>query len=380
MQPDHRRPQQMATRVAFFIPGFVIATWAPIVPFAKLRAGLYDAALGVVLICLGLGSLLAMPPAGALAAKQGCRRVMLASTLLMLATLPLLAIVADPWLLGGALLVFGASVGAMDCTMNIQAVVVERESGRPMMSGFHAFYSIGSLVGATCTTLLLGAGVEVIAATLVAAAVALLLALFSSGTWRTERAPGDAAVFALPRGVVVIIGLVCFVSFLVEGAMLDWSAVFLHEVKRVDLGRAGWGFVVFNFAMTAMRLVGDRVVARLGRAQAVLAGGLTGCGGLALVTLAPGFELQLAGYALIGVGCANIVPVMFSLAGDQTRMPERLAIPAVTTMGYAGVLAGPALIGFVAQGASLVTAFLLLAAALVVASIAGAMIRNSRRC
>ena len=370
----------MATRVAFFIPGFVIATWAPIVPFAKLRAGLDDAALGVVLLCLGLGSLLAMPPAGALAAKQGCRRVMLASTLLMLATLPLLAIVADPWLLGGALLVFGASVGAMDCTMNIHAVVVERESGRPMMSGFHAFYSIGSLVGATCTTLLLGAGVEVIAATLVAAAVALLLALFSSGTWRTERAPGDAAVFALPRGVVVIIGLVCFVSFLVEGAMLDWSAVFLHEVKRVDLGRAGWGFVVFNFAMTAMRLVGDRVVARLGRAQAVLAGGLTGCGGLALVTLAPGFELQLAGYALIGVGCANIVPVMFSLAGDQTRMPERLAIPAVTTMGYAGVLAGPALIGFVAQGASLVTAFLLLAAALVVASIAGAMIRNSRRC
>jgi len=374
LSPDPRRAQQRATRAAFFIPGFVIATWAPIVPFAKLRAGLDDAQLGLVLLCLGLGSLAAMPLAGALAARQGCRRVMLASSLLMLALLPLLAIVSDAWLLGGVLLLLGAAMGAMDCTMNIQAVVVEREAARPMMSGFHAFYSIGSLVGAVLVTLMLGVGVPVIAATLAVSALVLLLAAVSVGAWRGERAAGGSAVFALPRGVVLGIGLVCFVSFLAEGAMLDWSAVFLHEVKGVELERAGWAFVVFNLAMTATRLAGDGVVARIGRVRTVLGGGLVGAAGLALAMLAPDLGTGLAGYALLGVGCANIVPVMFTLAGEQTRMPGHLAIPAVTTLGYAGVLAGPALIGFVAQGASLTVALLLVALALAVAATLGSRI------
>lgn len=375
---DHRVPQQRATRAAFFIPGFVIATWAPIVPFAKLRAGLDDAALGLVLLCLGLGSLVAMPLAGALAARQGCRRVMLGSVAVMLAALPLLAIVSDPWWLGAVLLLFGASIGAMDCTMNIQAVVVEREAGRPMMSGFHAFYSIGSLAGAMLATLLLGADLGVVAATLAVAAFALLLTLASAAAWRRERAPGDAALFSLPRGVVVGIGTVCFVSFLAEGAMLDWSAVFQHEAKGIAVEQAGWAFVAFNLAMTATRLAGDRVVAWTGRPAAVLAGGVVGALGLALAIFAPAPGIGLAGYALVGVGCANIVPVMFSLAGEQTRMPERLAIPAVTTMGYAGVLAGPALIGFVAQGASLTIAFALVAVALVLASMLGAALGAPR--
>src|SRR5690606_34517635 len=154
LSPDPRPAQQRATRAAFFIPGFVIATWAPIVPFAKLRAGLDDAQLGLVLLCLGLGSLVAMPLAGALAARQGCRRVMLAAALLLLVLLPLLAVVSDAWLLGGVLLLLGAAMGAMDCIMNIQAVLVEREAGRPMMSGFHAYYSIGSLAGAVVVTLM----------------------------------------------------------------------------------------------------------------------------------------------------------------------------------------------------------------------------------
>src|SRR5690606_10510305 len=196
---DPRRAQQHATRAAFFIPGFVIATWAPLVPFAKLGTGLDEDGLGLMLLCLGMGSPLALPLAGALAARQGCRRVMLASTGLMLASLPLLALVSGPVLLGVALLLLGAAMGAMDCTMSIQAVVVERDAARPMMSGFHAFYSVGSLAGALLVTLMLGAGVPVIAATLAVSALVLLLVGVSSGAWRGERAPGGSAVFALPR-------------------------------------------------------------------------------------------------------------------------------------------------------------------------------------
>ncbi len=367
--------QQIATRAAFFVPGFVMACWAPLVPFAKARAGLDEAMLGVVLLCLGLGSLVAMPLSGIFAAKHGCRAVMLASVVLMLATLPLLALASTPLTIGLVLLVFGAAIGAMDCVMNIQAVVVERESGRSMMSGFHAFYSIGSLAGATGVALLLTAGSSALLATLAVAAGAALVTALSMRHWRSERAEQGGAVFALPRGIVIAIGTVCFVTFLAEGSMLDWSAVFLHQVRAVDLEDAGWGFVAFNLAMTVTRLLGDRVVDRVGHSVAVLSGGLLAGAGLLVATLSPPLWTALLGYALVGIGCANIVPVMFTLAGRQTRMPESIAIPAVTTMGYAGILLGPAAIGFAAQQWSLQVAFVMTALALMGAAVLGAVLR-----
>ena len=364
--------QAWATRAAFLVPGLVLAAWAPIVPLAKARAGLDDAALGVVLLCLGLGSLAAMPLAGALASRHGCRPVMLAACALMLAALPLLAVAPSALALGAVLLAFGAGMGAMDCTMNIQAVLVERDAGRPLMSGFHAFYSVGSLAGAVGAAGLLTAGLPVLAMAVAIAGLAAALVLASAPRWRRERMPAGGRSFALPRGVVVVIGAVCFVSFLAEGSMLDWSAVFLHEVRGVGVERAGWGFVAFNVAMTAARLGGDRTVARLGRRRAVLAGGLLGCAGLLLLALVPRFWTAMLGCAVLGLGCANIVPVMFSLAGEQTRMPVGLAIPAVTTLGYAGVLLGPAAIGFVADAASLTAALVMVGAALALAAAVGA--------
>lgn len=178
--PILQRSEQIATRAAFFVPGFAIACWAPLVPFAKARAGLDDAMLGVLLLCLGMGSLLSMPLAGMLAARHGCRPVMLATVLMMVLMLPLLAVVSTPLGIGVVLLVFGAGIGAMDCVMNIQAVVVERESGRAMMSGFHAFYSIGALTGAALVTLLLSVGGGALLSTLVVAAGVVAITALSS--------------------------------------------------------------------------------------------------------------------------------------------------------------------------------------------------------
>jgi len=367
--------EQISTRAAFFIPGFAIACWAPLVPFAKARAGLDDALLGVLLLCLGLGSLLSMPLAGMLAARRGCRPVMLLTVVMMVVMLPVLATASTPLGIGIALLVFGAGIGAMDCVMNIQAVVVEKESGRAMMSGFHAFYSIGALSGAALVALLLSSGASALLASLVVATGVIVITAGSARWWRSERAPHEESSFALPRGVVVVIGAVCFISFLAEGSMLDWSAVFLHEVRGVALAHAGWGFVAFNIAMTCARLFGDSVVNRLGSSKAVLAGGLLACGGFVLATLVPSFAVAMMGYALVGIGCANIVPVMFSLAGRQTRMPASAAIPAVTTLGYAGVLLGPAAIGFIAQHWSLSVAFLIAAALLACVAVIGSRLR-----
>src|SRR5690606_28916827 len=173
--PSTPRLQQHATRAAFFMPGFAIAAWAPLVPFAKARAGLDEAMLGIVLLCLGAGSLVAMPLAGALAARQGCRRVMVAAMLAASLALPALAVAPGAVGLGVALFVFGAAIGAMDCTMNLQAVAVERESGRALMSGFHAFYSIGGFAGAAAMTALLSAGAAPLPACVAAVAVVLVL-------------------------------------------------------------------------------------------------------------------------------------------------------------------------------------------------------------
>lgn len=369
------RGQQHATRAAFFLPGFATAAWAPLVPFAKHRTGLDEGSLGLVLLCLGAGSLLAMPIAGMLAARHGCRAVMIATLVMVTATLPLLAVAPSPLTLGLVLFVFGAGVGACDCVMNMQAIMVERDSGRPMMSGFHAFYSIGGAVGAGAMTALLAFHLPPWLVCLLASAVMAALLALSLPHWRTDKAPSDAPMFAVPHGVVLAIGVLCFVAFLAEGSVLDWSAVFLHEVQQVDPSRAGLGYLAFAIAMTVTRLVGDGVVARLGRYRSILIGSLVAASGFALATFAAWMPLALCGYALVGLGCANIVPALFSMAGNQKVMPESLAIPAITTLGYAGVLAGPALIGFVAQASSLVFAFSAVAVTLVLVGLCARWVR-----
>lgn len=377
MTPSSPRAQQHATRAAFFIPGFATAAWAPMVPYAKAKAGLSDASLGAVLLCLGLGSLLAMPLAGALSGRLGCRRLMVITTALILLALPLLALAPSPLVLGTALFLFGAGVGAMDCTMNMQAVAVERDAGRAMMSGFHAFYSIGGFVGAGCMTGLLLLGTPLWMAALLSVAAMLVVAVMSAPHWRPQRIAHEGPMLAIPHGVVLFISVLAFIVFLAEGSMLDWSAVFLADVRQVPRDQAGAGFAVFTLAMTAMRLFGDGIVERLGRTPTIVIGGITAATGFALATLVPSFAVALVGYVMVGLGCANIVPALFSMAGQQRAMPESIAITAVTTLGYAGILAGPAAIGGLAHLTTLGIAFLCVAALLLgVAASARALARR----
>ncbi len=365
-----------ATRIAFFISGFAMAAWAPLVPFTKERLNLNEAALGALLLCMGAGSILSMPLAGAFSARWGCRRVLVASALLVCASLPLLTQVPSALWLGVALFLFGAGIGGLGCAGNIQAIVVERASGRPMMSGFHGLFSLGGVAGAGGVIGLLGLGASLWQATCAVSAVVLAL-LAAAGPHFLARGTAQSGpafarpdiesgpVFARPTGVVLFIGTLCFILFLAEGAMLDWSALFLTQVHGMPAERAGLGYAAFATAMTLGRLTGDRWVRRIGPGRTVQVGALLAATGLALATLVPAWPPALAGFALVGLGCSNIVPVLFSLAGRQHSMPESLAVPAIATMGYAGVLMGPALIGFVAHGTSLVAAMLVLTTLLV---------------
>jgi predicted MFS family arabinose efflux permease len=369
------RQEQLSTRIVFFIAGFGMAAWAPLVPFAKTRANIDDGMLGLLLLCLGAGSIVSMPLAGALAARFGCRLVIALSTGLICLTLPFLATVSVLPQLVACLLIFGAGVGCLDVSMNIQAVIVERASGQTMMSGFHGLFSLGGIAGAAGITLLLGAGVSPLMAVLcVIAGIAAALAL-SASHLLPYGSKTEGPTFALPHGPVLFIGVLCFILFLTEGALLDWSAVFLTSVRGMDASQAGFGYATFALAMTTGRLTGDRVVRRVGPIRIVIFGALCAAAGVALATLISSWQVALLGYALVGLGCSNIVPVLFSSVGRQTIMAENVAIPAITTLGYAGILVGPAAIGFVSHSTNLQTAFMILALMLLGVAASGRLLR-----
>ena len=369
------RLEQMSTRIAFFIAGFSIAAWAPLVPYAKARAQLNEGTLGLLLLCLGVGSIIAMPMAGALASRYGCRRVLSAGTILLCLAQPMLATVSSIPLLIAALFLFGAGLGTVDSTVNLQAVIVERASGKTMMSGFHGLFSLGGIVGAAGVSGLLGLGFSPLQATLVVIVIMALALLKAGPHLLPYGSESSGPPFAIPHGVVLFIGCLCFIVFLAEGAVLDWSAVFLSAERGLDEAYAGLGYAAFALTMTAGRLSGDRIVRRLGAARVIVAGGALAAAGIFLATLSPAWEMSLLGYALVGAGCSNIVPVLYSAVGKQTVMPEHIAVPAITTLGYAGILAGPAVIGFIAHGSSLATAFLLIGGLLAAVAVSGKILR-----
>ena len=330
-------------------------------PYAKDRAGVDERMLGMLLLCLGVGSLLAMSLTGMLSARVGTRPVILASALGLCVTLPFLALAATPLTLGATLLLFGASLGSLDVAMNIHAVEVEHAAPRPLMSGFHAQYSLGGFAGAMFITLLLSVGSSPLVSVLVATAIMLAMTSVAAPRLLRTRAADGEPHFAWPRGVVLVIALLAAICFLAEGSILDWGALLITGNGLVDVERGGLGFVVFSIAMTLGRFTGDALTARIGDRPALIWGGAVAIAGFAVLLLAPEAPFSLAvamvGFVLIGFGAANIVPVLFRRAGSQKVMPAGLAIAAVTTMGYAGILLGPAVIGFVADRAGLAAAF-----------------------
>lgn len=363
-------PEQMSTRLAFLITGLAMSAWAPLIPFVKERLIIGESTLGLLILCFGVGSLIAMPLTGLLVNRYGCRRVITTSLFLMCVSLVCLAI--SPGITGMAfnLLIFGMMLGGTDVAMNMQAVVVEKASGRSMMSGFHGFYSLGGIFGAVVMSALLWLGLSPFHSLISLATVLLLMLAYcakdllpkgNSANTSGERDP----FFVLPRGKVLLIGSLCFIAFLSEGAVLDWGAVFLTSIREIDPIHAGLGYACFSVAMTIGRFTGDKIVNALGGTRIVLWGGLCAALGFLLVVFIPFSAATFIGFTLVGVGASNIVPVLFTAAGNQNSMPMSLAIAAVVSMGYAGLLVGPAAIGFIAELSSLNVSFVVVALGLI---------------
>lgn len=379
MMRAKQKASRLATRLAFFTSGFGYACWAPLVPFAKQRLQVDDGALGLLLLCIGVGSIAAMQITGVLSARYGSKPIILMGGLGLLACLPLLAVVATPALLGFCLLAFGAFLGSMDVAMNVHAVEVERIEQRPLMAGFHGFFSVGAFVGAGIMTFLLSVSISALVSSLLCAAVMLITMLIAWPRLLTDTHAGDGPLFVLPHGFVILLAVLAALTFLVEGAMLDWGALFMIGKGQVSEAQGGLGYMMFSIAMIVGRFGGDTMTARLGDKKMMLWGGFTATFGLVVLILAPIAPIAFAGFLLVGFGASNIVPILFRYAGTQELMPPALAISAMSTLGYAGILAGPACVGFIAKATDLQTAFWMLVALMACVPLCGAWVAGKRR-
>lgn len=364
--PISLRPRSIWLAVAsmFVLNGALLGMWASRIPAIAETHQLGHASLGVLLLLLAAGAIVAFPVAGRLSDSMGAAKVTRVIAVFYVGALWLIALAPGTITLAVALLVFGATHGAMDVAMNTWAGEAERRMGRPVMSSFHAMFSLGAGLGAATGYLAASQGLGVTHHFAFAALLVAVITLpFASVKWTSEAriASKGGPAFLLPRGQLLLVGIVAFCASIGEGAIADWSAVLLVVSANADEARAALGYSVFSVAMVVTRLLGDRITQSFGPVVlARLAGGTAAVGVLTAVSFGS-YETTLLGFALMGVGYAVIMPLAFSRAANDPDMPPGAAIASVSTLGYGGLLLGPPLIGFVAEVTSLPFAFSLLA-------------------
>ena len=361
--------QRLSTRFSFFGLGFATAAWAPLIPFAQQRLHFNHADFGLLLLCSGLGAMLAMPATGKIVQRIGCRVPIGFALLLLAVLLPSLSLWTTPLMMAITLFLFGTAAGSLGVALNIQAVVVEKNSLKSLMSGFHGMASLGGLAGVLTITALLALSISSVMS---AFAVSLLLVIivFLSVPYNIKAVENTLLEASskvkksirqrLPQPLIILIGIACFIIFMVEGAAMDWSGIYLTQQYGVNTAFAGLAYTFFAIAMTTGRFTGHYLIRYFGEKKLLTYSAICATLGLALVSIAPYWWLVLVGYTLVGTGCSNIVPIMFSRAGRQTVMPSAVALSCVSTMAYTGILVGPAFIGMVSELIGLSTVFMAL--------------------
>ena len=361
--------QRLSTRFSFFGLGFATAAWAPLIPFAQQRLHFNHADFGLLLLCGGLGAMLAMPATGKIVQRIGCRVPIGFALLLLAVLLPSLSLLNTPLMMAITLFLFGTAAGSLGVALNIQAVVVEKNSLKSLMSGFHGMASLGGLAGVLTITALLALSISSVMS---AFAVSLLLVIivFLSVPYNIKAVENTLLEASskvkksirqrLPQPLIILIGIACFIIFMVEGAAMDWSGIYLTQQYGVNAAFAGLAYTFFAIAMTTGRFTGHYLIRYFGEKKLLTYSAICATLGLALVSIAPYWWLVLVGYTLVGTGCSNIVPIMFSRAGRQTVMPSAVALSCVSTMAYTGILVGPAFIGMVSELIGLSTVFMAL--------------------
>jgi predicted MFS family arabinose efflux permease len=344
---------RIAVSTTFLLNGFVVGGWAPAIPAFKDKHGLAESELGLMILMIGIGSLITMPVTGALIARRGSTNVLKVAAWACTILMPLALVSPTLPLAIAALLAFGGGLGSMDVAMNANAARVEGIHQRTIMSSCHGFWSLGAFLGVAFGGPLLGfigmAGQAAgIACVMIIVTAFALPALMKD---EVERGEGiEKPKLSLPRSLTIyLIALTAFAGFTAEGTVLDWAALYLRDEREVPAWMAGYAFAAFSTMMALVRFAGDPVRTRLGDLLTFRLCAIIATIGFLLAGLSPSLTGSMIGFAVAGLGLANIVPIGFAAADRVPGIPRGIGISLATFFGYAGILVAPPLIGFAAE-------------------------------
>ncbi|MEX0406134.1 MFS transporter [Aquibium sp. LZ166] len=368
-----------AVAAMFLVNGFLIGSWAPQIPVTLARLEITEFTLGLLILTFGIGALVAMPTCGYLIGRFGSRWTV--RIFGVISCFGLLAVALSPGIVtaGITLFLFGGFIGGMDVAMNANAVEVEKQLRRAIMSSSHGFWSVGGFIGGGAGGALIEAQGYLFHAGVVTAA-ALLVTLAGLRFLVTEPRPEAHEVrrFALPRNpAVYLVGLIALFSMIPEGAVLDWAALYLRQERGADLATAGFGFAAFSGAMALMRFVGDRVRNRFGAVTTLRVSSLIAAAGMFVAGFAPEPWLAIAAFAFAGLGIANMVPIAFSAAGNQPGTSSGASLSTVTLMGYSGILVAPSAIGYVGEHVGFAPVYVAVSVLLIVVCLMAGLARSA---
>ncbi len=373
-----------ATMVAFLVHGLIVGTWVSRIPAVQAQLHLQNGPFGLTLLCAAIGAVVCIPITGHWLGKFGSRAVGTVATVAFGLTLVLPALAFDALTLGLGLFLYGAAAAAMDVAMNAQGVEVEKRLGTPTMSRFHAMFSLGAMAGSGIGGWV--AGFE-ISPSLHLGASGLLYALAGVALWPVFL-PGRGTAVAhesrlrwnkIPPVLWALTGI-GFCMLLAEGAIADWTAIYLRQVLHAGPALAAQGYAAFSASMALFRLAGDWVTARLGPYRTLRGGSLVGLVGLLLALASPSAAWALPAFALVGVGYSVIIPLVFGSGGRVEGVSPGAGIATVTGIGYIGFIVGPPAIGFLSQLFTLRYALLLVVLCTIVSGVLAGAVRNINDC
>ena len=360
---------RIAVKIAFFINGFVFANWVARLPRIQELFHADNGTIGVVLLASSIGAVGAMPFTGWAIIKNGSRRITILAVLSYCLLVPAIPFMPTLWALIGLYFLMGVSTGVLDVAMNAQAVMVEKIYNKPIMTSFHALFSIGMMLGAWCGSLFIDLGYDLHFHLIIISGLSLLPVFWATRNLIQDKpdllVKHDGPLFRLPNQALISIGVITFCGMLAEGAMSDWSVNYMQNITQASRTLAPIGLSAFATAMTIGRIFGDRIRSWLGDKKMIVLGGLIATLGLCLALFIPAPYVSITGFFFVGLGLSSIVPIAYSIAGNTKDLPPGVGLAMVTTVGYSGFLFGPPIIGFISDAFTLrialgVVAFLLM--------------------
>jgi MFS family permease len=347
--------------MAFFVNGAAFGGWAALIPRATARLHADEGTFGLMLLGMGIGSVVAMAFSGRLISKYGAGSLIRLSLAAFLATYIVLSTSSSWSIFVAGLLLFGAAGGLMDVAMNAYAADVEVHMDWRVMASFHGMWSVGGLAGAAGASYMLAIVSDLTQALILTACLSVLFLTCQHNLAPLQHRPGGKPDRRLGIGrLTLVLALLAALCFSAEGAVRDWSSLFLTKEVHTSIDRAGWGFAAFSATMALCRLSGDWMRLRFGEPKVILISGIVAVLGFAMAVTSMNHLVVVAGFALVGIGLSNIVPILISAAGRTTTPGSSIAF--VVAFGYAGYLASPPILGFIASQASLATMFVVVAA------------------